>query len=180
MEMRNGCVMRLRLWEQVKEGSKDFLPFIEIAERDSVKWHLMFGYILAEMSAGKGSVQWIEDGNKKVTKEFRCDCWTYVEEAKIFRISTLEEAQQVWEQKEKTENTKRRFKFSFRKSKKEETPALTLVRCERLGYALWNKEKGKVELYFIMTTKPEQYPKYSQTIDGTPFFAKGMVVITQE
>ena len=176
MNIRNKCVMRLKLWNRFKEGSKDFLPFLEITKEDRAKYHLMFGYVIAEMSAGKGSVQWIEGGNKKVTKEFRCDYWTFVEESNCFRISTLEEAQQVWELKEKTENTKRRFKF--RKHKKAEKPALTLVRCERLGYALWNKEEGEVELYFVMTTKPEQYPKYSQLIDGMELFSTGMSIIT--
>lgn len=178
MKMRNGCVMRLKLWNRLKEGSKDFLPFIEITKEDRAKYHLMFGYVIAELSAGKGNIQWIEDGIKKVT-EFRCDCWTHVEEGKFFRISTLEEAQELFEMKKKTKEAER-SKFSFRRHKKEETPvALTLVRCERLGYALWNKEKGEVEMYFIMTTKPEKYPKYAQLVAGTELFARGMTVITQ-
>lgn len=160
MKMRNGCVMRLKLWNRLKEGSKDFLPFIEITKEDRAKYHLMFGYVIAELSAGKGNIQWIEDG-------------------KFFRISTLEEAQELFEMKKKTKEAER-SKFSFRRHKKEETPvALTLVRCERLGYALWNKEKGEVEMYFIMTTKPEKYPKYAQLVAGTELFARGMTVITQ-
>lgn len=177
MKNRKDCVIDVDIWEDFKVGRKGFFPFVGIVpQKEGVKMKYMKGdCVIAEITAGSGAVQWIES-NKKVNKKFKCDCWTWVEgatEVDSFRLSTLEEAQALFELEHKENEQK--HKFSFRKLKqhgKEETSP-TLVYCEDFVYALLNRKYNIVEGYFVISSDMSNYPQYANLIRGMKLYARG-------
>lgn len=176
MEIRR-CVMKVDIWAELIEGSKDFFPFVEVQGKNETYFLPKYNRIIFDKTLGIGEVWWIEDCEKKKLP-FQCNCWTWVNDKGCFRISTIEEAQALFEQYQKEESS--RCLVPKKKRKKNKKPVFTIVQCPDLeGYALLDMETGELEGYFKLLTEPSEYPQYAKLIAGMKLFAKNVCGIFQ-
>lgn len=170
MDIRKRCVMKLDVWAKFKEGSEDFIPFIEVGGKNETYLLPEYKRVMFEKNLGRGEVCWIENNTKEYL-QFKCDCWTWVEDMGCFRISTLEEAQELFEHKKHEESSE--YSAPKKQHKKKKEVVLTLVQDQGC-YALLDRETNVVKGHFVLLTKPSEYPKYSQLIAGMRLFTKGI------
>lgn len=169
MDNRIGCVMKMDIWSKIKEGSEDFVPFIEVESKIEVNILPEYKRIMLEKKLGIGKLWWMEHNTKKQLK-FQCDCWTWVEEKGCFRLSTIKEAQELFEQKQRECSGYLVHKEQNKKNKK---PVFTLVQSQDFGcYVLLDRETNSIEGDFKLLCKPSNYPQYAKLIAGMQLFAK--------